>query len=91
MEARIATGEYLSIEIGDTIDFICGTKTQTCKVVHKAKYNSFEKMLKSEGINKCLPGVNDFAEAVTFYRSLSNYASLELTYGVVDFRLEPKV
>lgn len=50
-----------------------------------------EELLKKEGVNNCLPGATNLAEAVENYRNFPNYASMELSYGVLALRLEPKV
>lgn len=89
MEARVATEQYTLIEVGDTIEFVCGSRSQVRKVIEKTEYNSFERMLEHEDKSKCLPGVRDLAEAVAFYHSLPNYERLALEHGVVAFRLAP--
>lgn len=90
VEARIATPDYAGIEIGDKIQFFCGSKTVLRKIVGRTSYKTFAEMLQTEGINKCLPGVKSFAVAVEFYRHLFDDTNLQLHHGVVASQLELK-
>ncbi len=80
-----------NIHIGDSIEFICGSRATTRTVVRKAKYNTFEELLSKEDLQKCLPGVSCLTEAINFYRNLPNHPALESIHGVLSFTLESKV
>lgn len=91
VEARVAIPKYTKINIGDSIAFICGTKTVSRKVTYKATYTTFEQMLTVEGKNNCLPGVKTVNDGVKFYLAFKNYPWLEQSFGVVAFQLQAEV
>lgn len=59
----------------------------TVQVRSAHNYETFEEMLRAEGIEACLPGVASLAEGVELYRSIPTYRERELIHQVVALRI----
>ena len=92
IEGRKNKGRFKDIKIGDIIEWtnndFLERKFQT-KIIRKTVYTTFAEYLETEGINKCLPGMEKFG----LKHGLSVYFSYytkedEMTFGVVAFEFE---
>lgn len=78
VEGRLNKGDFKEMEVDDFILFHNSDfdfkRECLCKVSYKREYNSFEEYLNSEGMYRCLPGVNTLEEGVSIYHK---YYSVE--------------
>lgn len=92
VDARINKTPYDTLNAGDIIKFV-GTQTRSleayCRIQGRREYKTFEEMLNSVGLSKCLPGIASVQEGVKTYLSFPNYAVNEKQYGVVAFDVVP--
>ena len=90
VEGRKNKGIFKDLEKGDIIewfnnDFI-ERKIKT-KVVSKKTYNTFKEYLNQEGLEKCLPGINNIDDGLSVYFKYYTKDD-EKKFGVVAIRLE---
>lgn len=86
MEIRTATPEYTQMEVGDTIYFVCGSHTVVRNIRGKTEYSTLKELLKTEGVQKCLPGATDIDEAMEFLNNLFTHSQRK--NGYMAFHLE---
>lgn len=94
VEGRVRTSKYAAVRPGDVLLLIANEderETLAVTVLAVRPYDSFEAMLRSEGVGACLPGVSDVAAGVEIYRSFPRYAEGEGEHGVVAFAVEAPV
>ncbi|MBO6055615.1 MAG: ASCH domain-containing protein [Alphaproteobacteria bacterium] len=98
-EGRVNSPRYRSMQVGDTILF-CDRKTGYYifgKVKFKHEYNSFEEMLKAEGVSNMLPFLEDheLAEGVDVYNAfprasrVHEFGCVAIGITVLKFNLRP--
>lgn len=91
VDSRVYKPPYDQIKAGNIIKFV-GAQTKElhtlCKVINVSVYKSFDGMLRSEGIQNCLPGIKNIEEAIATYHSFPNYKDGEEKYGVVAFQVQ---
>lgn len=92
VEGRKNKGKFKDMKIGEIIqwtnsDFV-ERKVMT-RIIDKAEYPTFEKYLETEGLDKCLPGMENFG----LEHGLSVYFKYytkedEKNYGVIAIKIE---
>ena len=98
-EGRVNSLKYRSMQVGDTILF-CDKKTGYYifgKIKFKHEYNSFEKMLTTEGVSNMLPFLEDheLAEGVDVYNAfprasrVHEFGCVAIGITVLKFNLRP--
>lgn len=86
IEGRIFTPKYASLAVGSIIRMTEAERASHFVDVHVTRltrYSSFRNMLKNEGIENCLPGVDCIEEGVKIYHSFPDYQVNEAKYGVL--------
>ncbi len=90
VEGRLLKGDFLNINKGDHIVWtnhdLGFPRSCTTKISSIHHYNSFKDYLKSEGLNKCLPGIDNLEEGLAIYYKYFT-TNQEKKNGVVAFRL----
>jgi len=89
-EGRCATEIYRAIKVGELVEFGCSelpSEKLICEILRVGLYETFEEMLRMEGIEQCLPGIEDLDEAVRIYRCFPQYIEKEEKYGVIAFEI----
>ena len=90
-EGRANAGWLTKVSANDSITFKVTTRDPERLVVHAlevCKFDTFEEMLTSCGLDACLPGCATVAAGVAIYRSFycfggESYADMEAEHGVV--------
>ena len=90
VEGRKNKGKFKDMKVGEIItwennDFL-PRKIKT-RIIGKTEYNTFEEYLSSEGLNKCLPGINDMDTGLSVYYKYYTKED-EQKYGVIAIKLE---
>ncbi len=78
MEGRLAKEKYLSLKPGS---LICFNESLTVQVVALRRYETFQRMIDKEGVEKVLPGLTS-KEAEAVYRRFYTTEE-ESLYGVL--------
>ena len=70
VEGRKNKGKFNEMQVGEIIkwtnnDF--NSRSVLTKITKKKAYNTFEEYLKTEGIDKCLPGINNIEDGLSVY------------------------
>ncbi len=86
VEGRLVRSEWARVKKGDKITFFNDEQSVTVTVEDVVVYPSFQLMLETEGLARCLPEVQDVAAGVGVYRSIYSSED-ESKYGVVAVRL----
>ena len=95
VEGRPKKGFFENIKEGDIILFFnIDKKTKRrqevkVKVTKIAKYETFEEMLRTEGLGNVLPGERDIMRGVAVYRQWYD-EQVEQQYGVVGIHVVPQ-
>lgn len=90
IEGRLGKDKFLKIKVGDEICFIRAYTPEiyvSTYVTAVRAYPSFEEMLKAEGLEKVLPGVDSVEEGIKVYRQFYTEED-EKTYGVLAFEFQ---
>lgn len=91
VEGRLLKGEFINMNKGDYVTWtnreLGFPRSCTTLITSIHHYDSFKDYLISEGLPKCLPGVENLKEGLSIYY---NYFSeeQEQQYGVVALRLK---
>jgi ASC-1-like (ASCH) protein len=85
-EGRLNKGDFALMKSGDEITFQNEDTEFTMKIDNIVHYSSFADYLRNEGIDHCLPGINDMDEGVAVYHQYYSRED-EAKYGVVCIRL----
>jgi ASC-1-like (ASCH) protein len=91
VEGRLGSDKYSLVKPGDIFEFVTvedETRRLRCVVLQVFKYMSFQNMLESQGLKKCLPHIDSIDEGVKVYRSFPGYAEGEKTYGAFAFHIK---
>jgi ASC-1-like (ASCH) protein len=91
VEGRLLKGDFVKMNKGDYVTwtnhdlgFHRSCKTIITSIHH---YNNFQDYLNSEGLNKCLPGVDDLKQGLSIYYTYFSKQQ-EQNLGVVAIRLK---
>ena len=91
VEGRLYKGRFKDLKIGDVIEFMnydFRPRKFCVKIMRKTSYNNFGEYLFHEGIDKCLPGMeDDITNAISVYYKYYTKEQ-EDEYGVVAFELQ---
>ena len=83
IEGRLNKNKFRFIRIGDMITFNEIIKKEVISVKY---YDSFEKYLINEGIDKCLPDVVDINDGINIYREFYSIED-EIKFGIIAIEL----
>ena len=89
-EARVAIPMFESWSVGDNVRFFSRRNPSVSVLVQiasKNRYDTFRKMLESEGTENLIPGVESLDEGERIYLAIPKYAERERQYGVLAFQL----
>ncbi|WP_457614510.1 HisA/HisF-related TIM barrel protein [Methanopyrus sp.] len=85
VEGRVKDDKRARIKPGDKILF---NRRLLVKVVDVREYDSFEEMLREEGLKNVLPNVNSIEEGIEIYRRFYS-SGKEKMFGVLAIEIEP--
>lgn len=91
VEGRLIKGDFAKMKKNDIIiwknnDFDFERTFQT-KIIKIKKYKSFEQYLTKEGLDKCLPGIDNLENGVQIYHKYYS-KNQENTYGINAIHLQ---
>ncbi|USN51795.1 MAG: ASCH domain-containing protein [Myxococcales bacterium] len=89
VEGRKASSAYLKIKPGDNIEFFCGGEMFQAQVVGVNRYESLEKYLETETLERALPGVSTIDEGVRIYLQWSTKEQI-LKHGFLGIQVRVK-
>lgn len=91
VEGRLSKGKFKEMKPGDIIrwtnqefDF---ERSFYSRIVSKIQYTNFEEYLDREGLDKCLPGIDNLENGLSVYYKYYTKQN-EKEYGVVAIKLE---
>lgn len=93
VEGRLDKGDFAEVKAGDSVTWVNAdlgferrVKTKIAAVV---RYPTFQKYLRAEGLEKCLPapGVKSIAKGVEIYKQFYDDAA-EREHGVLALRIK---
>ena len=84
IKSSFSSKKFKNLQIGDTL--LINNQTQFL-VVGKRIYHTFAEMLKTEGINKVIPGANNLSGAEAVYYKFYNPED-ENQFGVVAIEIK---
>ena len=85
VEGRLAKTRFLDLEKEQTIR-LQNSKSYSSlyvKIVYLKKYTSFKEMLIFEGLDKCLPDIQNIEEGIDVYYGFQDYKKMERELGVL--------
>lgn len=88
IETRAATIKYQSIEVGDTLLFVCGKERLSKKIIKKHHFSSIDAMIKKIPYQEIMPSVKSVEEMKKAYSSYSGYDQKIKEFGIFAFELE---
>ena len=91
IEGRLDRGNYSKLNSGDSL-LIKNKESDelvNVEIIKKTKYRNFEEYLKTEGLEKTLPGIKTIEEGVSIYRGFYSQDD-EMTYGVLALSIKMK-
>jgi len=80
VEGRLRKPNLASLHVGERIIFenhANADETLQAKITFLHEYTSFQEMLVSEGVEKCLPGISSLEQALAIYHSFPGYKENE--------------
>lgn len=93
VEGRLDKGDFAEAKAGDTVTWVNSDlgfeRRVKTKIVAVVKYTTFQKYLKAEGLQDCLPapGVKSIAKGVAVYKQFYDDAA-EREHGVLALRIK---
>ncbi len=88
VEGRKNTHTYKKIKAGDLINFSNGKESFKATVTEVRQYASLEEYLEDVTVEKALPGISSFEEALKIYHQWSSPEKL-LQYGFLGIFIKP--
>lgn len=88
VEGRKGTHSYKKIKAGDFINFSNGKESFMATVTEVREYKSLEEYLRDVTIEKALPGVTSFEEALSIYHQWSTPEQLQ-KYSFLGIFIQP--
>lgn len=67
VEGRLYRGIFSKLKIGDVIQWFNKYESFKLKIKNLVKYNTFEEMLNSQGLNIVLPNIENISDGVSIY------------------------
>jgi ASC-1-like (ASCH) protein len=90
-EGRLQKGDFVKMRKGDhvvfTNDQMGFDREVNCKITSIHSYISFKEYLETEGVVKCLPGIDTLEEGLQVYYTYYS-TSDEMKYGICAIRLQ---
>jgi ASC-1-like (ASCH) protein len=90
VEGRKNKGRFKDMKVGDIVEWKnadFGNRSVLTKIIEKNVYDTFEKYLLSEGLEKCLPGIDTLEQGLNVYYAFYTKED-EQQYGVAAIVLE---
>jgi ASC-1-like (ASCH) protein len=90
IEGRKNKGRFKDMKIGELIEWKnddFNTRKVLTLIKDKTVYKTFEEYLKTEGLEKCLPGIPDIENGLSVYYKYFTKEE-ENEFGVVSIKLE---
>ncbi len=87
VEGRKNSPLYQKIKVGDHIIFFEGSKSFEALVTGINKYNSVEEYLKSETLERALPGIASIQEGLAIYHSWNTPQDID-KYGFLGIQIK---
>ena len=90
IEGRKNKGIFKDMKIGEIIEWTNNEFTTRCvltKIIKKTKYNTFKEYLETEGLDKCLPGIDNIKDGLSIYFKYFTEKD-EKEFGVLALELE---
>jgi hypothetical protein len=90
VEGRLNKNKFKDIKEGDIVEWSnndFGPRKVVTKIVKKTFYVTFNEYLDSEGIENCLPGINNIKDGLDVYYKYYNKED-EAEYGVTAIKVE---
>jgi ASC-1-like (ASCH) protein len=88
VEGRLNKGDFKEMKVGDNVEWNCGERKVSTRIVAIKQYPSFKKYLESEGLEKTLPfivvNINQGLDVYYQYYSKED----EKEFGVLAIHLE---
>src|SRR3989338_5337537 len=88
IETRAGTIKYQTIEVGDTLTFVCGQNRCIKKITKRFHWLSIDAMVKEINFKKIMPLVESIDEMKKVYASYPDYEKKIEEYGLLGFELE---
>jgi ASC-1-like (ASCH) protein/GNAT superfamily N-acetyltransferase len=91
VEGRINSGMFRNLKVGQTIRFFSSYLPEdqvTCKITGLNSYPSFEKMLRTEGHQSCLPESSSIEAAVRTYHNIPSFTERAARSGVLAIQIQ---
>ena len=87
IEGRKNKGDFKKMQPGDIVKWICSDDSILTEITGKRSYKTFKEYLETEGLNKCLPGVETIEAGVAIYHK---YYTLEdeAEYGALAIEIK---
>ena|SRR3990167_90593 len=92
VEGRLFTSKYKQLKIGQIVRFYENDHLENfldAQVTSLNPYPTFKKMLETEGLAQCLPGIENVEEGVFIYHQFPNYQSEEKLNGALAIGVKP--
>ncbi len=89
VEGRKNKGRFKEMRVGDIIEWTnndFAPRSVLTEVIAKAEYNTFGEYLEAEGLDKCLPGINDLETGLSVYFKYFTKED-EKEFGVVAIKI----
>ncbi len=90
IEGRLNKGDFKEMRVGDIVEWYnddFGHRSIKTRVKRKTEYTTFYDYLDKEGINKCLPNIDNINQGVDIYHKYYPPAD-EQKYGVIAIEVE---
>ena len=87
IEGRKNKGDFKKMQPGDIVKWICSDDSVLTEITGKRSYKTFKEYLETEGLNKCLPGIETIEAGVAIYHK---YYTLEdeAKYGALAIEIK---
>ncbi len=90
VEGRKNTSRFAEMQVGDIVIWTnnnFGPRSVRTRITGKNVYTTFKKYLETEGLDKCLPGINTIDQGVAVYYEYYTPKD-EKDFGVVAIKIE---
>jgi ASC-1-like (ASCH) protein len=88
IETRAGTIKYQSIEVGDTLTFVCDGDRFIKKITRKFYWVNIDAMVNEIDFKRVMPSVDSVDEMKKVYASYPNYEEKIQENGLLGFELE---
>lgn len=88
IETRAATPKYMAFEVGDELEFKCGSLKITKGIAKKYYWKDIDTMVREIPFKKIMPSVTSVDEMKKVYSSYPEYDEKIAKFGLVGFLLK---